>query len=313
MAGTSASRSTSRSPVRPTWRSRRSPSSLAAEADRTGDHQGPEDPPGPVVPGHPDRYHQGERRPPINDKSHARRPRSAPAPAPPCAGRPASTESARTRTPPLVRAAPVTSTRPRRTQKESDRRERNQRWAARRRQVLRPGGRARSSTSPHAGGVTALVGDNGAGKSTLVKCIGGIYKVDAGAFLFEASPSPSTPPRRRALGIEIVYQDLALCDNLDVVQNMFLGRERLSRDARREHDEKLANRRSPRCRCGRSVGTAARRQPVRRPAPDRRDRQVGAVEVEGRHPRRADGCARGRADGQVLEPGPTGSPNRASR
>ncbi|MEV0251296.1 ATP-binding cassette domain-containing protein [Nocardia sp. NPDC050712] len=79
----------------------------------------------------------------------------------------------------------------------------------------------------HAGEVTALVGDNGAGKSTLVKCIGGTHPIDAGEFLFEGSPVHVHSPRdAAALGIEIVYQDLALCDNLDIVQNMFLGRER---------------------------------------------------------------------------------------
>jgi D-xylose transport system ATP-binding protein len=76
------------------------------------------------------------------------------------------------------------------------------------------------------GQVTALVGDNGAGKSTLIKCIGGIYPIDSGEFLFEGKPVTVHSPRdASALGIEIVYQDLALCDNLDVVQNMFLGRE----------------------------------------------------------------------------------------
>jgi D-xylose transport system ATP-binding protein len=77
------------------------------------------------------------------------------------------------------------------------------------------------------GEVTALVGDNGAGKSTLVKCISGIHGVDAGQFLFEGRPVAINGPRdAAALGIEIVYQDLALCDNLDIVANMFLGRER---------------------------------------------------------------------------------------
>jgi D-xylose transport system ATP-binding protein len=81
----------------------------------------------------------------------------------------------------------------------------------------------------HAGAVTALVGDNGAGKSTLVKCVSGIYGHDAGEFLFEGRPVTIHGPRDAAtLGIEIVYQDLALCDNLDIVQNMFLGRERRS-------------------------------------------------------------------------------------
>jgi D-xylose transport system ATP-binding protein len=80
-----------------------------------------------------------------------------------------------------------------------------------------------------AGQVTALVGDNGAGKSTLVKCISGTYGIDAGEYLFEGRPVVVHSPRdASALGIEIVYQDLALCDNLDIVQNMFLGREQLS-------------------------------------------------------------------------------------
>ena len=76
------------------------------------------------------------------------------------------------------------------------------------------------------GQVTALVGDNGAGKSTLVKCVAGIYGIDTGEYLFEGKPVSVGGPRdAAALGIEIVYQDLALCDNLDIVQNMFLGRE----------------------------------------------------------------------------------------
>jgi D-xylose transport system ATP-binding protein len=81
--------------------------------------------------------------------------------------------------------------------------------------------------SVYPGSVTALVGDNGAGKSTMVKCISGTYSIDSGTYLFDGSPvSVHTPRDASALGIEIVYQDLALCDNLDIVQNMFLGRER---------------------------------------------------------------------------------------
>jgi D-xylose transport system ATP-binding protein len=76
------------------------------------------------------------------------------------------------------------------------------------------------------GEVTALVGDNGAGKSTLVKAIAGIYPLDTGTYLFEGKPvAVHGPNDAAALGIEVVYQDLALCDNLDIVQNMFLGRE----------------------------------------------------------------------------------------
>ena len=79
------------------------------------------------------------------------------------------------------------------------------------------------------GEVTALVGDNGAGKSTLVKCIGGTYSIDSGSYFFDGKQVSVHGPRdSAALGIEIVYQDLALCDNLDVVQNMFLGRERIN-------------------------------------------------------------------------------------
>jgi D-xylose transport system ATP-binding protein len=76
------------------------------------------------------------------------------------------------------------------------------------------------------GEVMALVGDNGAGKSTLIKCVAGINSVDSGEILFDGKPVHISSPKDAArLGIEIVYQDLALCDNLDVVQNMYLGRE----------------------------------------------------------------------------------------
>jgi D-xylose transport system ATP-binding protein len=80
----------------------------------------------------------------------------------------------------------------------------------------------------HDGEVVALVGDNGAGKSTLVKTIAGIHSADDGQILFEgkevkiAGPTDATD-----LGIATVYQDLALCDNLDVVENLFLGREKV--------------------------------------------------------------------------------------
>jgi D-xylose transport system ATP-binding protein len=76
------------------------------------------------------------------------------------------------------------------------------------------------------GEVMALVGDNGAGKSTLIKCIAGIHPFDSGEILFDGEPVTIHGPKDAgALGIEVVYQDLALCDNLDVVQNMYLGRE----------------------------------------------------------------------------------------
>jgi D-xylose transport system ATP-binding protein len=76
------------------------------------------------------------------------------------------------------------------------------------------------------GEVMALVGDNGAGKSTLIKCVAGIYSIDGGQIYFEGKAVSIHGPKDAArLGIEVVYQDLALCDNLDVVQNMYLGRE----------------------------------------------------------------------------------------
>lgn len=76
------------------------------------------------------------------------------------------------------------------------------------------------------GEVMALVGDNGAGKSTLVKCVAGIHAPDSGEMLFDAKAVHIHSPKEASrLGIEVVYQDLALADNLDVVQNMFLGRE----------------------------------------------------------------------------------------
>jgi ABC-type sugar transport system ATPase subunit len=76
------------------------------------------------------------------------------------------------------------------------------------------------------GEVMALVGDNGAGKSTLIKTVAGIHGADSGQIFFEGEEVHITGPRDAArLGIEVVYQDLALCDNLDVVSNMYLGRE----------------------------------------------------------------------------------------
>jgi D-xylose transport system ATP-binding protein len=86
------------------------------------------------------------------------------------------------------------------------------------------------------GEVMSLVGDNGAGKSTLIKCIAGIHPVDSGEIVFDGNPVHIHSPKDASkLGIEVVYQDLALCDNLDVVQNMYLGREQT--DGLRRLDE----------------------------------------------------------------------------
>jgi len=91
------------------------------------------------------------------------------------------------------------------------------------------------------GKVTALCGDNGAGKSVLTKCISGVYQPDHGQVFWEGRPVHIHNTRDSArLGIETVYQDLALCDNLDIVQNMFLGRERLRRQLLDEDDMERA-------------------------------------------------------------------------
>jgi len=76
------------------------------------------------------------------------------------------------------------------------------------------------------GQVMALVGDNGAGKTVLTKCVSGIYTIDRGQLFWDGQPVSITSPKDAVkLGMEVVYQDLALADNLDVVENMYLGRE----------------------------------------------------------------------------------------
>ena len=92
-----------------------------------------------------------------------------------------------------------------------------------------------------AGQVTALCGDNGAGKSVLIKCISGIYEPDRGQIFWEGKPVHIRNAHdASSLGIETVYQDLALADNLDIVQNMFLGRERLRHRLLDENDMERA-------------------------------------------------------------------------
>jgi D-xylose transport system ATP-binding protein len=105
-----------------------------------------------------------------------------------------------------------------------------------------------------AGQVMALVGDNGAGKSTLIKCIAGIHPIDEGEIRFDGEVVHVHGPKDAArLGIEIVYQDLALADNLDVVQNMFLGREET--DGLRRLDETTMEARAAKTLASLSVTT----------------------------------------------------------
>src|SRR3954469_47713 len=79
------------------------------------------------------------------------------------------------------------------------------------------------------GKVTALVGDNGAGKTTLIKCLAGIHQPDGGSLVWEGKDVHIANPKAASeLGLEFVYQDLALANNLDIVQNMFLGREKMA-------------------------------------------------------------------------------------
>jgi ABC-type sugar transport system ATPase subunit len=92
--------------------------------------------------------------------------------------------------------------------------------------------------------VTALVGDNGAGKSVMIKTISGVWGPDSGEILWEGRPVHIRSPKEAAaMGITTMYQDLALCDNLDIVQNMFLGHEELQLGSLNEIKMELAARR----------------------------------------------------------------------
>jgi D-xylose transport system ATP-binding protein len=85
------------------------------------------------------------------------------------------------------------------------------------------------SLDVHAAKIVAIVGDNGAGKSTLIKAISGTQPPDEGTFFFQGQPVEiKSPQDARRLGVETAYQDLAFCDNLDTVQNLFLGNEIIS-------------------------------------------------------------------------------------
>ena len=124
------------------------------------------------------------------------------------------------------------------------------------------------------GEVMALVGDNGAGKSTLIKSVVGIHPFDEGEVRFEGKPVSIHGPRDAArLGIEVVYQDLALCDNLNVIQNMYLGRERTHIGVMLDESGMRYRARDPR----RPVGHLAALGQPDRGRPVRRARQAVAV------------------------------------
>ena len=95
------------------------------------------------------------------------------------------------------------------------------------------------------GQVTALAGDNGAGKSVTIKTISGLWPPDEGEILWQGQPVHLHGPKdAEALGIRTIYQDLALCDNLDIVQNMFLGHEPLRRGILDEDSMEIAARKT---------------------------------------------------------------------
>ncbi len=131
-----------------------------------------------------------------------------------------------------------------------------------------------------AGKVTALIGDNGAGKSSLIKTISGLWAPDAGQIIWEGKPVSLHGPRdAEALGITTIYQDLALCDNLDIVQNMFLGHEPLSHGLLDESTMEVKARQTLTDLYGHdgALDSPARGLVVRRPTTVRRRGQGGHV------------------------------------
>ena len=167
------------------------------------------------------------------------------------------------------------------------------------------------------GEVMALVGDNGAGKSTLIKCIAGIHPIDAGEIVFDGQPVSIGGPKDAArLGIEVVYQDLALCDNLDVVQNMYLGRE--AHDVFQRLQEPPMEATDPETLKSLSVTTISsirqtRGEPLGWPAPvgrrcPRGDVELGASSSSTSRPRRSGSRRPSRFSSSC-----GGSPSRASR
>jgi ABC-type sugar transport system ATPase subunit len=142
--------------------------------------------------------------------------------------------------------------------------------------------------------VVAIVGDNGAGKSTLIKILSGVFPPTSGTIHFEGKPvTIDSPATAHHLGIATVFQDLALCENLNVIQNLFLGQE-LGTLRLNEVDMEVRSwdllRQDP-------DGAHPDRLAVRRAAADRSHRTFPAWGSEDRPPRRADGRPGRRPDG----------------
>ena len=149
-----------------------------------------------------------------------------------------------------------------------------------------------------AGEVLAVLGDNGAGKSTLIKCLSGAHRLDEGVIEIDGRACPDPLARGRPTqGIETVYQDLALFDNLDPAANFYAGRELagptwLPRGLRFLRTRQMADdtRATPRATPGAAARTEAHRRPhVRWPATGGRGRPGGRLQLAGRDPRRAHG------------------------
>ena len=157
--------------------------------------------------------------------------------------------------------------------------------------------------------IVAIIGDNGAGKSTLVKSLSGALNPDAGEIRLEGEPVHFRSPRdARGVGIETVYQDLAVAPALDIASNIFLGREAPTRPPRQPAADARQEGHAPRGRAPlrgaedrRAVDDPACRRPLGRPAPGSRRRPGRNVGAPARDHGRADGGARGQGTRQVLD------------
>ena len=149
---------------------------------------------------------------------------------------------------------------------------------------------ATSTSSLYPGEILGLVGDNSAGKSTLMKILTGAYQRDTGEILVAGKPVHfKSPHESRDVGIEMIYQDFALCGNMDVGQNIFLGRwPRRGPFVDRKRCTREADRGAEAAQGRRELRLPARREPFRRPPAIGGDRPRHLVRAARRHPRRAD-------------------------